>query len=38
MMAEDQPDLARFDAKVMVNNSVIKKLEDSGWIKKLFGR
>jgi NitT/TauT family transport system substrate-binding protein len=38
MMAEDQPDLARFDAKVMVDNSVIKKLEDSGWIKKLFGR
>lgn len=36
MMAEDQPDLARFDAKVMVDNSVIKKLEDSGWIKKLF--
>ena len=38
MMAEDQPDLARFDAKVMVDNSVIKKLEDSGWIKKLFGK
>ena len=36
MMAEDQPELARFDAKVMVDNSVIKKLEDSGWIKKLF--
>jgi ABC-type nitrate/sulfonate/bicarbonate transport system substrate-binding protein len=36
MMAEDQPDLARFDAKVMVDNSVIKKLEDSGWTKKLF--
>jgi hypothetical protein len=38
MMAEDQPDLARFDAKVMVDNSVIKKLEDSGWIKKLFAK
>jgi NitT/TauT family transport system substrate-binding protein len=36
MLAEDQPDLNRFDAKVMVDNSVIKKLEDSGWIKKLF--
>jgi len=36
MMAEDQPDLAGFDAKVMVDNSIIKKLEDSGWIKKLF--
>ena len=36
MMAEDPPDLARFDAKVMVDNSVIKKLEDSGWTKKLF--
>ena len=36
MMAEDQPDLTRFDAKVMVDNSVIKKLEDSGWTKKLF--
>ena len=35
-MAEDQPDLARFDAKMMVDNSIIKKLEDSGWIKKLF--
>ena len=38
MMAEDLPDLARFDAKTMVDNSVIKKLEDSGWIKKLFGK
>ena len=38
MMAEDQPDLGRFDAKVMVDNSVIKKLEDSGWIKKLFAK
>jgi len=36
MMAEDQPDLGRFEAKQMVDNSVIKKLEDSGWIKKLF--
>ena len=36
MMAEDQPDLVRFDAKIMVDNSVIKKLDDSGWIKKLF--
>ena len=36
MMAEDQPDLARFDAKQIVDNSVLKKLEDSGWIKKLF--
>jgi NitT/TauT family transport system substrate-binding protein len=38
MMAEDQPDLGKFDAKVMVDNSVIKKLEDSGWTKKLFGK
>ena len=38
MMAEDQPDLARFDAKIMVDNSIIKKLEDSGWIKKLFAK
>ena len=36
LMAEDQPDLAKFDAKTMVDNSVIKKLEDSGWIKKVF--
>jgi NitT/TauT family transport system substrate-binding protein len=35
-LAEDQPDLTRFDAKTMVDNSVIKKLEDSGWTKKLF--
>ncbi len=38
MMAEDQADLARFDAKQIVDNSVIKKLEDSGWIKKLFAK
>jgi NitT/TauT family transport system substrate-binding protein len=37
MLAEDQPELNRFDAKKMVDNSVIKKLDDSGWIKKLFG-
>jgi NitT/TauT family transport system substrate-binding protein len=38
MMAEDQPDLARFDAKQIVENSVLKKLDDSGWIKKLFAK
>ena len=38
MLAEDQPDLSRFDAKSMVDNSVLKKLDDTGWIKKLFGR
>ena len=37
-LAEDQPELTRFDAKTMVDNSVIKKLEDSGWTKKLFGK
>jgi ABC-type nitrate/sulfonate/bicarbonate transport system substrate-binding protein len=37
-LAEDQPELSRFDAKLMVDNSVIKKLEDSGWTKKLFGK
>lgn len=36
MLAEEQPELSRFDAKSMVDNSVIKKLEDSGWIKRLF--
>lgn len=36
MLAEDQPELSRFDAKSMVDNSVLKKLEDSGWIKRLF--
>ena len=35
-LAEDQPDLSRFDAKSMVDNSVLKKLDDSGWMKKLF--
>ena len=35
-LAEDQPELNRFDAKTMVENGVIKKLEDSGWLKKLF--
>jgi hypothetical protein len=38
MLAEDQPELNRFDAKTMVDNSVIKRLDDSGWIKKLFGK
>ncbi|MBM4261218.1 MAG: hypothetical protein FJ145_07215 [Deltaproteobacteria bacterium] len=38
MMAEDQPDLAKFEAKTMVDKSVIKKLEDSGWTKKLFAK
>ena len=36
MLAEEQPELSHFDAKTMVDNSVIKKLEDSGWIKKVF--
>jgi ABC-type nitrate/sulfonate/bicarbonate transport system substrate-binding protein len=36
MLAEDQAELNRFDAKSMVDNSVLKKLDDSGWIKKLF--
>jgi hypothetical protein len=35
-LAEDQPDLSRFDARSMVDNSVLKKLDDSGWMKKLF--
>ena len=35
-LAEEQPELSRFDAKLMVDNSVLKKLDDSGWIKKLF--
>ena len=38
MLAEDQPELSRFDAKTMVDNAVLKKLDDSGWIKKLFGK
>ena len=38
MMAEDQPDLARLDAKTIIDNSIIKRLDDSGWIKKLFGK
>ena len=38
MLAEDQPELNRFDAKIMVDNSVLKKLDDSGWVKKLFGK
>lgn len=36
MLAEEQPELSRFHAKTMVDNGVIKKLEDSGWIKKVF--
>jgi ABC-type nitrate/sulfonate/bicarbonate transport system substrate-binding protein len=38
MLAEDQPELNRFDAKTMVDNSVLKKLDDSGWIKRFFGK
>jgi len=37
-LAEDQPELNRFDAKTMVDNGVIKKLDDSGWIKKMLGK
>jgi hypothetical protein len=38
MLADDQPDLRRFDAKAMTDNSVLKKLDESGWIKKTFSR
>jgi len=37
-LAEDQPDLSRFDARSMVDNSLLRRLDDSGWMKKLFGR
>lgn len=36
MLAEDQPEIKKLEAEKMIDNSVLKRLEDSGWIKKLF--
>lgn len=36
MLAEDQADIKKLEAGRMIEVSVLKKLDDSGWIKKLF--
>ena len=36
MLAEDQPEIRKLEASKMVDNSVLKKLDESGWIKRLF--
>jgi NitT/TauT family transport system substrate-binding protein len=36
MLAEDQPEIRKLEAAKMIDNSVLKKLDESGWIKSLF--
>jgi NitT/TauT family transport system substrate-binding protein len=36
MLAEDQPEVRKLEAAKMIDNSVLKKLDESGWIKSLF--
>lgn len=36
MLAEDQAEIRRLDAARMIDSSVLKKLDDSGFVKKLF--
>jgi ABC-type nitrate/sulfonate/bicarbonate transport system substrate-binding protein len=36
MLAEDQPEIKKLEASRMIESGVLKKLDDSGWIKKLF--
>ena len=36
MLAEDQPEIKKLEAQKMIESGVLKKLDDSGWIKKLF--
>lgn len=36
MLGEDQTDIRKLDASRMIDSSVLKKLDDSGFIKKLF--
>jgi hypothetical protein len=36
MLAEDQPEIRKLEAAKMIDNSVLKKLDESGWIKGLF--
>src|SRR5258706_15546579 len=38
MLAEDQPEIKKLEAEKMIENGVLKKLADSGWIKELFAR
>jgi ABC-type nitrate/sulfonate/bicarbonate transport system substrate-binding protein len=36
MLAEDQPEIKKLEASRMIESGVLKRLDDSGWIKKLF--
>jgi NitT/TauT family transport system substrate-binding protein len=36
MLAEDQPEIKKLEASRMIESGVMKKLDASGWIKKLF--
>jgi hypothetical protein len=36
MLSEDQPEIKKLEASRMIESSVLKKLDASGWIKKLF--
>jgi NitT/TauT family transport system substrate-binding protein len=36
MLAEDQPEIKKLDASRMIESGVLKKLDESGWIQKLF--
>jgi NitT/TauT family transport system substrate-binding protein len=36
MLAEDQPEIKKLEAQKMIESGVLKKLDDSGWIKRLF--
>ena len=36
MLAEDQSEIRKLEASRMIENSVLKKLDDSGFIKRLF--
>jgi hypothetical protein len=36
MLAEDQSEIRKLEASRMIENSILKKLDDSGFIKRLF--
>jgi hypothetical protein len=37
-LAESEPKAAKADAKKFINDRFLKKLEDEGFVQKLFGR
>jgi len=36
IIAEEQADIRKLDAAKIVDNTIMKKLDESGWIKALF--